>query len=68
MNISRVENTQLIENARRSKLEKRGNCAELEPIWNASFLLSRDDVPLLANVSASRRRGFAKDSDCFLVA
>lgn len=34
-----IENTQVIENARRSKLEKRTKCGQLERIWNAGFLL-----------------------------
>jgi len=29
-----VEDTQVIENPKRSKIEKRGNCAHLERIWN----------------------------------
>jgi hypothetical protein len=38
-NILRIENTQVIENARRTKHKKLQNCALLERIWNAGFSL-----------------------------
>ena len=31
----RIENTRVIDSARRTKLKKRRNCAQLERIWNA---------------------------------
>ena len=32
-----IESTQLIEKAKRSKIQKLRNCAELERIWNVAF-------------------------------
>jgi hypothetical protein len=36
-NIKRIENAQVIDFVRRTKLKKRRNCAQLERIWNAGF-------------------------------
>jgi hypothetical protein len=33
-----IENAQLIENSKRTKITELGNCAQLERIWNTKFL------------------------------
>jgi hypothetical protein len=36
---ARIENTQVIEKSRRTKIRKLRNCAQLERIWNAAISL-----------------------------